>query len=126
MGANDFSMGIAGPILGYLVWRICKIAGTRNSIAMFLTASLADLFTYVMTGLQLAMVFQGAGGFMDSFLKFEAVFSVTQIPLAIGEGILSVLMYDFLVKYRGDLLKQIRSIAAPTETVVPRLGAETR
>jgi len=126
MGANDFSMGIAGPILGYLVWRACKIAGTRGSISMFLTAALADLFTYVITGIQLAIVFQGAGGFMDSLLKFEAVYAVTQIPLSIGEGILSVLMYDFLVKYRGDLLKQIRSIAAPTETVMPRLGGETR
>jgi cobalt/nickel transport system permease protein len=126
MGANDFSMGIAGPILGYLVWRACKIAGARDSISMFLTAAVADLFTYVITGIQLAIVFQGTGGFMDSFLKFEAVYAITQIPLAIGEGILSVFMFDFLVKYRGDLLKQIRSIAAPTKTVVPPLGVKSR
>jgi cobalt/nickel transport system permease protein len=125
MGANDFSMGIAGPMLGYLVWRACKVAGIRGSISMFLTAAVADLFTYVITGIQLAIVFQGTGGFMDSFLKFEAVYAITQIPLAIGEGILSVLMFDFLVKYRSDLLKQIKSIAAPTGTVAPVLRVET-
>jgi cobalt/nickel transport system permease protein len=121
MGANDFSMGIAGPVLGYFVWKACKLAGARNSVSMFLTAAVADLFTYVITGIQLAIVFQGTGGFMNSFLKFEAVYAITQIPLAIGEGILSVLMFDFLVKYRSDLLKQIKSIAAPTETIAPVL-----
>jgi cobalt/nickel transport system permease protein len=126
MGANDFSMGIAGPMLGYIVWRACKVAGIRGSISMFLTAAVADLFTYVITGIQLAIVFQGTGGFMDSFLKFEAVYAITQIPLAIGEGILSVLMFDFLVKYRGDLLKQIKSIAAPSGIVAPVLRVETR
>jgi cobalt/nickel transport system permease protein len=125
MGANDFSMGIAGPVLGYFVWKACKLAGARNSISMFLTASVADLFTYIITGSQLAIVFQGPGGFMNSFLKFEAVYAITQVPLAIGEGILSVLMFDFLVKYRGDLLKQIKSIAAPTERVAPILGVKT-
>ena len=123
MGANDFSMGIAGPIAGYVVWKTCKRAGARNSISMFLTAAVADLFTYVITGIQLAIVFQGPGGFIDSFVKFEIIYAITQVPLSIGEGILSVFMFDFLVKYRSDVLQQIKSISMP-RTIAPGLGSE--
>ena len=124
MGANDFSMGIAGPIAGYVIWKTCKRAGVRNSVSMFLTAAVADLFTYVITGIQLALVFQGPG-FIDSFVKFEIIYAITQVPLSIGEGILSVFMFDFLVKYRSDVLQQIKSISMPRlPAPAPGLGSE--
>jgi hypothetical protein len=39
--------------------------------------------------------------FFDAFLKFEQ-FAITQIPLAIGEGLLAVILFDFLAKYKGQ------------------------
>lgn len=120
LGANAFSMGISGPMAGFLVFKGCRRLGATNSVSMFLTAAVADLFTYVVTSIQLALVFQGPGGFWDSFMKFGTVFAITQIPLAIGEGILSVLMFDFLVKYRGDVLTRIKAIGLPVS------GGETR
>jgi cobalt/nickel transport system permease protein len=49
LGANAFSMGIAGPFLAYGIWIICKKAHVSNSIGIFLAATLGDLFTYVVT-----------------------------------------------------------------------------
>jgi cobalt/nickel transport system permease protein len=110
LGANEFSMGIGGPVVGFLVYKGCTRMGASGSVSMFLTALVADLFTYVVTAVQLALVFpSNPGGFMGSFVKFGAVYAVTQIPLAIGEGILSVLVFDFLVKYRGDVLTRIKT-----------------
>jgi cobalt/nickel transport system permease protein len=108
LGANTFSMGISGPVAGLLVFKGCRKIGTSNSVSMFLTASVADLFTYVVTSIQLALVYQGPGGFADSFMKFGTVFAITQVPLAIAEGVLSVFVFDFVVKYRGDVLTRIK------------------
>lgn len=59
--------------------------------------ALADLATYVVTSAQLALAFpDAAGGFAASFVKFGAIFAITQIPLAISEGILTVLIFNAL------------------------------
>lgn len=113
LGANTFSMGISGPLAGFLVFKSCRKMGASNSVSMFLAAMVADLFTYVVTSIQLALAFQGTGGFVDSFAKFGTVFAITQVPLAIGEGILSVLIFDFLIKYRADVLTRIKVIEVP-------------
>ena len=74
--------------------------------AVFLAAALGDLATYTVTSLQLAFAFPDpAGGFMGSLMKFMAIFSVTQIPLALAEGFLTVLIMRALAVYAlGDLL----------------------
>ncbi len=113
LGANVFSMGIAGPFLAYSIWVICKKVNLSNSIGIFLAASLGNLFTYVITSIQLALAFPTAAGFFDALLKFGAIFAVTQIPLAIGEGILAVIMFDFLAKYKGQLLAAMKVIKLP-------------
>lgn len=64
---------------------------------MFLAAALANLLTYVTTPAQLALAYPDpVGGFAASFAKFGAIFAVTQIPLAISEGILTVLIFRAL------------------------------
>src|SRR4030067_580662 len=45
-----------------------------------------------------------------AFLKFGAIFAITQIPIAIGEGILAVVLFDFLAKYKGQLLAAMKVI----------------
>ena len=36
---------------------------------------------------------------MASFTKFAGIFAVTQIPLAISEGLLAVVVYNTIVHY---------------------------
>jgi cobalt/nickel transport system permease protein len=114
LGANVFSMGIAGPLLAYAIWITAKKVRLPNSVGIFLAAALGDLFTYVITSVQLALVFPTSAGFFDAFLKFGAIFAITQVPLAIGEGILAVVLFDFLAKYKGQLLAAMKVIKLPT------------
>jgi cobalt/nickel transport system permease protein len=113
LGANLFSMGIAGPCLAYAIWVICKKVNIHHSIGIFLAAALGDLFTYVVTSFQLALAFPTSAGLFDAFLKFGSIFAITQIPLAIGEGILAVILFDFLAKYKGSLLAKLNVIKLP-------------
>ncbi|MCW4017834.1 MAG: energy-coupling factor ABC transporter permease [Candidatus Bathyarchaeota archaeon] len=114
LGANIFSMGIMGPFVGYAIWLICKKAHVPSLVGIFLAATFADLITYVTTSVQLALAFPTSAGFFDAFLKFGGIFAVTQIPLAIAEGILAVILFDFLAKYKGHLLAALKVIKLPT------------
>lgn len=97
LGANAMSMAILGPLAGWGVWWLGKKAGLPAWLNVFITVAVADLFTYVVTATQLALAFPDpVGGFAASWVKFAAVFAVTQIPLAISEGILSVLVFNAL------------------------------
>lgn len=96
LGANAVSMAIVGPLIAWIVWRLFH---TRLPmwLVVFFATSLANLSTYVVTSLQLALAFPDAvGGFVASFAKFGTIFALTQIPLAISEGILTVLIMNAL------------------------------
>jgi cobalt/nickel transport system permease protein len=114
LGANVFSMGIVGPLVAYSIWIVCRKARVPNSVGIFLAAAMGDLFTYVTTSVQLALVFPTSAGFFDAFLKFGTIFAITQVPLAIGEGILAVILFDFLAKYKGSLLTALKVIKFPS------------
>ena len=96
LGANTVSMAIVGPVIAWAIWK-----GLRGKLSdgwvVFLAAALADLLTYVMTSTQLALAFlDPVGGFMGSFIKYSGIFAITQIPLAISEGLLTVLVFNAL------------------------------
>lgn len=101
LGANGMSMAVIGPMVGYLVWKLACRAGIRRDVGVFLCAMLADLMTYFVTSVQLGVAFPdpatGAGG---SIAKFMGIFCLTQIPIAIAEGLLTVMIYDQLTKRR--------------------------
>jgi cobalt/nickel transport system permease protein len=108
LGANVFSMGVVGPLVGYGIYRLTKTVGLPVGLTIFLTASLADLATYITTATQLALAFPDpVGGFSASLAKFLGIFAVTQIPLAISEGLLTVLIYSFIQKYSSDELTSL-------------------
>ena len=114
LGANVVSMGIVGPAIAFGVWIIGRKARLSTSVTVFIAVALSDLGTYVVTATQLALAVPIAGTFFESFTYFGAIYAVTQIPLAIGEGILAVLLFDFLVKYKGKLLSSMKVIKLPT------------
>jgi cobalt/nickel transport system permease protein len=114
LGANVFSMAIVGPFVAYGIYHLVLKTG-HQKVAIFLAAALEDLLTYVTTSVQLALAFPAAqGGVMAAFLKFAGIFAVTQVPLAISEGLLTVLVWNWLQAYaRPDLetLKQLKQDA---------------
>lgn len=100
LGANTFSMAIAGPILSFAIYKLCIKLKVNRKVGIFLAASLGDLFTYCITSLQLAMAYPSAdGGVAASAVKFLGVFAPTQLPLAIIEGILTVIVIIGLETY---------------------------
>jgi cobalt/nickel transport system permease protein len=110
LGANAFSMAITGPFVAY--WIYCLVIKSGNQrLAIFLASALADLVTYIVTSVQLALAFPAAtGGFIASFLKFAGIFAITQIPLAISEGLLTVLVWNWLSSYGREELQMLQLI----------------
>lgn len=105
LGANAVSMAIVGPIVAYVVYNAIAKTGYQK-VAVFMASMLEDLCTYLVTAVQLALAFPAAqGGFMAAFIKFVGVFAVTQIPLAISEGLLTLLVWNWLQDYGQPELK---------------------
>ena len=112
LGANSFSMAIVGPIVAFVVYKLLK--NKNKSVAVFAAAALGDLFTYVVTAIQLALANPSAtGGFTESLIKFLMVFAVTQIPLAIIEGLLTNIIVNILDKY--EVMDNNEKVAEVTE-----------
>jgi cobalt/nickel transport system permease protein len=98
LGANAFAFAVAGPWVGYGAYRLTRALGGGLLPGVFLALALADLATYVTTSLQLALAFpDAASGFAGALAKFLGVFALTQVPLAVGEGLLGVLLFRVLV-----------------------------
>ena len=108
LGANAMSMAIGGPLVAYyLIWRPLR-GKTPTWASVFLTAAAADMVTYLITSTQLALAFPDPiSGFWGSWLTFAGIFAVTQIPLAIAEGILIVLIFNALQSTAGNELKEL-------------------
>ena len=108
LGANCFSMAIAGPVLSWLIYRGLSKTNVNKKLTIFLAAALGDIFTYCVTSLQLAMAYPSAeGGMMASAVKFLGVFAPTQLPLAVIEGILTVIVVIALESFAKSELKMI-------------------
>lgn len=111
LGANAMSMAVIGPSVAYGVYHLIHKVSGKQKLALFAAAALADLITYVVTSIQLALAFPAPiGGVLASFLKFAGIFAVTQIPLAISEGLLTVLVWNWLESYSRDELEVLKLI----------------
>ncbi len=100
LGANTFSMAVVGPLIAYAVFRVVQKLRGSQQLAIFLAAALGNLCTYITTSIQLALAFPSeVGGFVASLGKFMSIFALTQIPLAISEGILTVLIINVIASY---------------------------
>ncbi len=103
LGANSFSMAVVGPFVSYGIYKVLGRKSKNKSLAVFLAASLGDLATYIITSIQLSLAFPDAmGGIAASLTKFLSVFAVTQIPLAIVEGIITVMVFNLIQEYRKE------------------------
>jgi cobalt/nickel transport system permease protein len=95
-----------------MVWIYRALLPTgRTRLAVFAAAALADLASYGVTAIQLALAFPASsGGFGASLLKFGSIYAITQVPLAITEGLLTVLVWNWLQTYGKPELTTLQRI----------------
>ena len=111
LGANVFSMAIAGPFVAWLVFvALRRYAYAGLGLSVFVTATVANLVTYTVTSMQLALAFPAESSILTAFVAFATIFAVTQIPLAIIEGIICGLVTKYIVRVKPDILKKLSII----------------
>lgn len=110
LGANVFSMGIAGPITSYLLFKGLNKAGASKAVSVFAAAACGNLVTYIVTSIQLGVAFPGEVGMIAAVGKFMGIFALTQVPLAISEGLLTVVIYNLLTSHHEEELNQLTLI----------------
>lgn len=130
LGANVFSMAIVGPWAAWGVYVAAKKLGAGMMVAVFVAAFVADLATYVVTSLQLALAFPAPdGGVAATAATFLGIFAVTQIPLAIVEALLTVAIVKVLLivgSHELELLGFFRGFARrPSVPVAQKPPATT-
>lgn len=108
LGANTFSMAIVGPFVVFGVYKLCQKLKVNKLVSIFLATFLGDLITYCVTSVQLGLAYPGAtGGVGASIIEFMGVFALTQIPLALIEGLLTVVVVMGLQTYAKPELKEL-------------------
>jgi len=109
LGANVFSMGIAGPFAAFAVYRILRKRNANAAVTVFATVFTANVVTYTVTAMQLALIvpFTDVAGFIDTFVTFFGIFTITQLPIAVAEGILMIFFFRYLADIRPELVKDI-------------------
>ncbi|EGT3615508.1 energy-coupling factor ABC transporter permease [Clostridium perfringens] len=112
LGANTFSMAVVGPLVSYGLYKLVKKLDGPTWLGVFLAAALGDLATYMVTSVQLGLAFPAeVGGVMASIMKFMGIFAITQIPLAITEGILTVIIFNTIENYAKDDLIELNILS---------------
>jgi cobalt/nickel transport system permease protein len=109
LGANIVSMGVVGPVAGWGIYRLLRDTRVSMYLTVFLACAFADLFTYVTTSLELALAYPAeVGGVGSSFAVFMGIFAITQVPLAIVEGIVLVLVFKYIIQLRPGILIRLK------------------
>lgn len=97
LGANATSMCLAGPLVTWGVYLLLKRFHINWKWAVFFAVMTGDWATYLITSIQLALAHPDAhSGIWGAFIKFISVFGITQIPIAIVEGIITVMVMNTL------------------------------
>ncbi|HBI7095351.1 TPA: energy-coupling factor ABC transporter permease [Clostridium perfringens] len=108
LGANTFSMAVVGPLVSYGLYKLVKKLNGPTWLGVFLASALGDLATYMVTSVQLGLAFPAeVGGVMASVMKFMGIFAFTQVPLAISEGILTVIIFNTIENYAKEDLMEL-------------------
>ena len=107
-GANTFSMAIAGPVVSWGIYHIGKKYEAEPESEYFPGQQLfGNLFTYCVTSIQLGLAHPAADGVWSAVVRFLGIFALTQIPLAIIEGILTVVIFYGLETYAEPELREL-------------------
>lgn len=110
LGANTASMGVIGPFFGWIAYKAIRKINLKA--AVFAAAMISDLFTYVVTSIQLALAFPSdasLSGVLKSATTFMEVFAITQLPLSIIEGVLAVMLVSYIVEVRSEAIEVMKA-----------------
>ena len=108
LGANTFSMAVAGPFLSWGIYHLLHRCRVNQAVSVGVACALGDLFTYVVTSVQLGISHPSpVGGVGAAVAEFLGIFAVTQIPLAVVEGILSSVVFLLLQNFAKPELREI-------------------
>ncbi len=108
LGANMASMAVVGPFIAWGVFAASSSVKVPLLAAVFLAACLSDIGTYCVTSFQLGFAHPDAmGGVWVSTMKFMGVFAITQIPLAIAEGLLSAFVFNLLLEHSREEMDEL-------------------
>lgn len=95
LGANAFSMAIVGPLVSFGLYKGLEKLGVSQKIRVFIAAFIGSLSTYLVTSIQLGIAFSN-GNILETVVKFIGVFMVTQVPISLAEGLLTVVVFNLL------------------------------
>ena len=115
LGANVVSMAVVGPWVGYGLFRI--LAAAPFMIRVFVGVAVADLATYVTTATQLALAYP-EGGFVEAWSRFLGIFAVTQVPLAIVEGLIGVLLINALIAWARPEMEDLQVVRSADKEAI--------
>ncbi|SET24208.1 cobalt/nickel transport system permease protein [Natronincola peptidivorans] len=108
LGANAFSMAVVGPFVTYGVYKLLKHLKAPTWASVFVATAIGSLSIYITTSIQLSFAYgDAATGFLGSFMKFMSIFAITQIPLAIVEGVLTVVVFKVIFNYNKQKLEEL-------------------
>jgi len=104
IGANTFSMGIAGALSGYAVWKILRAGSAPLWLAAGLAGFVGDLVTYLVAAFELALSLHGNLSLTKQWMIFFMGYAPTQLPLAIAEAVFTAAVLQAMLTRRPDLL----------------------
>ncbi|MBM3770305.1 MAG: energy-coupling factor ABC transporter permease [Acidimicrobiia bacterium] len=99
LGANVFSMCVAGP---WAAWLCCRATShvLPRRWAIGVATAVGVLATYGVTACQLALAFPDpVSGVPGALLKFGAIFLPAQAPLAVAEAVFTVAAWETLAAH---------------------------
>lgn len=109
IGANTFSMGIAGAFAGYALWKVLRAMNAPLWLAAGVAGLVGDLVTYLIAAFELSLSLHGQVPLMKQWLIFFMGYAPTQLPLAVGEAIFTAVVLQAMASRRPDLLPGILS-----------------
>ena len=112
LGADIFSMGVAGAFAGYGLFKLCLHLKVPFLAAAFMAGIFSDWATYTITSLELSSALHTSGSFAAMFIAILVAFMPTQIPLGVFEGFMCAGAYKFIAVRRPDLLENGKKINA--------------
>ncbi len=96
LGANAISMAVAGAVTASYIYKIFA-KYNKEKLGIFLATLISNLATYSLTAFQLALS-HGNGNIAATFERFLSLFFITQIPLGIVEGLVTIMIIEILKK----------------------------
>lgn len=106
LGANAFSMAVVGAFVAVWIFQFGKRMRLPQNIIVFVAALCSNISIYICTSFQLAAAFHSdSSTIIENMVKFMSVFMVAQLPLAIIEGLLTIVLFNLILKYNKQELK---------------------